>query len=365
MNNHPHIKVQLMPLLHQAEKLRNMYRFYNTGSNLIILIFVLGIFFLPLFTYLNNEWITEMTRDGFGATFQFFFILYWAFYFIFMISANRLGIKFKKIESDILQPVLDKLIPNLKFNPQKQITSDAITKSQLMPSYSQVPGNKNKHQKVYNMSAGLVSGKIGNTSVAMGDVKIINQSIFGSYFMYIPLFTHLYFSYSYLRPWFSKNHSVDQIGHSFMGMFAIIDFNKKFNGHTVVLPDRLEKRIGYLAKTIQSLKLNRSQLVNLEHTGFEEEFVVYGTDQIESRYILSTTFMERITTLKRKIDRPIMLSFIDDKLHIAIQHPDGFFSLPQNKNLVTSNAFELFLENISNAIMIVEDLDLNTKIWKT
>lgn len=369
MENLDSIKKELLPLLHQAEKLRKSLNFYKMGSNLFILTFVLGIFFLPMITYFNNagftKWISTVFQGSSGATFQILLVLYWALYFIFYLKANRLNIKYKKIEGEILRPILDKIIPGFIFNAQKQITPDEITESELMPTYTQLPGHKNKYKKVYNMSFGIASGKIGITSATMGDVKVINQSFFGSYFIYIPLLTHLYFAYNYLRPWFSKNHSVDQVGYSFFGMFAIIDFNKRFSGNTLVLPDKFEKRMGCLAKTVQSLKLNRKQLVNLENTEFENEFVVYGTDQIEARYILSTSFMERIMALKRKINRPIMLSFKNDKLYMAIQHPDGFFSLPQNKNLVTSNAFELFAENISNAIGIVEDLDLNNKIWKT
>lgn len=358
------IRKEFLPLLHEAERLRKKNRFYKTGSNLFILTFVLGIFFLPMITYFNNQWITEVSRNNSGVIFQILLILYWAFYFLFMIKANRIGVQYKKVEGEILQPVLRQLVSGLKYSPQKQISPAQIIDSQLIPTYSQVPGNKNKQQKVYNMGHGLASGTIGDTSIVMGDVKIINQSFFGSYFMYIPFLTHLYFAYNYIRPWFSKNHSVDQVGYSFFGMFAILDFNKKIKGNTIVLPDKLEKRVGYLAKTIQSLKLNRKQLVNLEHTEFENEFVVYGTDQVEARYILSTAFMERIVALKRKMERPIMLSFNNDKLYLAIQHPDGFFCLPQNKNLITSNAFDLFVENISNAIGIVEDLNMDTRIWK-
>lgn len=364
MEDFKSIKKELLPLLHQAEKLRKKYRFYATGTNLFLLTLILGIFFLPILIYFNNGWVTAIFRDGSGTPYFILLVVYWVPYFIFLIKAGRISIKYKQMERKVLQPVLDKLIPGFKFSPQKQITSREIIESQLVPTYSQVPSTRNKQQKVYNMSFGIASGKVGSTSVTMGDVKIINQSFFGSYFMYIPFLTHIYFLYNYLRPWFSKNHSVDQVGYHFSGMFAIIDFNKKFNGNTVVLPDKLEKRMGYLAKTIQSLKLNRKQLINLENTEFENEFVVYGTDQVEARYILTTAFMERIVALKRKMERPIMLSFNNNKLYMAIQHPNGFFSLPQNKNLITSNAFELFVGNISNAIGIVEDLNLNSSIWK-
>jgi hypothetical protein len=74
--------------------------------------------------------------------------------------------------------------------------------------------------------------------------------------------------------------------------------------------------------------------------------------------------MERITNLKRKVNRPIMLSFKENKLYMGVHHPYGFFSLNESKNLTTSNAIELFYEDISTAMGIVEDLNLNTKIWK-
>ena len=61
----------------------------------------------------------------------------------------------------------------------------------------------------------------------------------------------------------------------------------------------------------------------------------------------------------------MMLSFNKNKLYMAIQHPYGFLSLNKGKNLMEANTFELLYEDISTAIGIVEDLNLNTRIWKT
>ncbi|MFC4219424.1 DUF3137 domain-containing protein [Flagellimonas marina] len=235
-----------------------------------------------------------------------------------------------------------------------------IKKSELVV----IPRKKKKKYQsmVYNLNHGLLIGKIDDTSIQIGNIKIINQKPIYNYLLAIPIFNFMVMAYIYLRPWFTKK-TVDHIGSSFLGMFAIADFNKKFSGTTVVLPDQFEKRMGYLAKTLQSLNFKRDQLVNLESPEFENEFVVYSTDQVEVRYILSTTFMERILALKQKINRPIMLSFQNNKLYMAVQHPYGFFSLPENKNLVTSNALEELFADITTAIGIVEDLNLNTKIW--
>ncbi|MBA4746830.1 MAG: DUF3137 domain-containing protein [Muricauda sp.] len=212
------------------------------------------------------------------------------------------------------------------------------------------------------MNQGVLSGKVGSTSISMGNVKIIGTQM-NPYLMYIPLFLQFYMVYTNLRPWFKKENSIEEMGSSFTGMFAIMDFNKKFNGTTVVLPDQFEKRVGYLAKTLQSMNLNRDQLVNMEDTEFENEFVVYSTDQTEARYILSPSLMQRIIAFKKKVGSSVLMSFKNDKLYMAVQLPHGFLSLRQNQNLVTSNVLELFYEDITMAIGIVEDLNLNTKIW--
>ena len=73
--------------------------------------------------------------------------------------------------------------------------------------------------------------------------------------------------------------------------------------------------------------------------------------------------MQRITAFKKKVGNPVLMSFKNDKLYMAVQLPDGFLSLRQNQNLVISNVLELFYEDITMAIGIVEDLNLNTKIW--
>ncbi|THV60121.1 DUF3137 domain-containing protein [Flagellimonas alvinocaridis] len=363
------LKRELLPLLKKAEKVRKRYRFFKIGSALFIVIILLGFTSLPIFMYANStsylKWMSKLSEANSWFSFQTFMVLYWIPFFVFLTASQNLKNKYKGAEREILKTLLKKTAPEFAFNENLQITSKEIEASKLIPNYLQVDTTKSHTQhKVHNLNFGLLSGKIRETSIKMGDVKILNQSLYGSYLMYIPFFTHFLLFSTYLRPWLSKKHSIEQTGSSFLGMFAIMDFNKRFNGTTVVLPDRFEKRVGYLAKTFQQLNLNRDPLVNLEDPEFEKEFVVYSTDQVEARYILTPSLMQRITRLKRKINKPIMLSFKGNRLYMGVKHPYGFFSLNESKNLTTSNAIEVFYEDITAAMDIVEDLNLNTKIWK-
>lgn len=365
MNDFNKIKQGLLPQLVQAEKLRKKYRLYKVISYLGLAMIILMPILISLMPGLINigKWSSKIHQNGSGLSFQAIIIVCWILLCALFIIFNRQKANYQKIGREIIKHIFRTIAPNFSYDEMRQITSEEITESQLMPTYSQLPQYKNKYQNAYNSGIGTVSGKIGDTNMTLGDVKIINQSFLGSFYMYIPLIPHLYVAYNYIRPLFSKNHSVDNAAYSFSGILAIVDFNKKFSGTTMVLPDQLEKRIGYLAKTIQSLNFSRDEPVNLENPDFENEFVVYSTDQVEARYILSVSFMERILALKHKMDKPLMLSFKNDKLHIAVQRPYGFFSLPDNKNLITSNTLEELYVDISAAIGMVEDLNLNVRIW--
>ncbi len=280
-----------------------------------------------------------------------------------MIGSYSYKDKFKAQETKIMKVALNKMFPEFKFDPRKQITAQQIEESKLLPNYVQIRKKQNQY-RTYNMNFGTLTGKVGRTSILLGDVNIINQDVYGSFLMYVPMFAHIYLAYNFIKPWFSKHHSTEHLGSNFVGMVAVVDFNKSFNGHTIILPDLMEKKVGYLAKNLQALNIIRGQLVHLENPEFENDFVVYSTDQVEARYILSTSLMERISLLKRKIDKPVMLSFNKKKLYLGVQHPDGFLCLDKEQNLLTSNVFEKVYEDILAAIHIVEDLSLNTSIWK-
>ena len=149
----------------------------------------------------------------------------------------------------------------------------------------------------------------------------------------------------------------------FSGVFVIADFNKNFLTQTLVLPDTAEKLFGKFGQTLQSIGAGKKKLVRLENPEFEKEFCVYGEDQVEARYIITPSLMERILIYKRKWKSKISLSFVDSKVYLAIN---------MNKNLFETRIFRpvadysFMEENLRFLILlteIVEDLNLNTRIW--
>jgi uncharacterized protein DUF3137 len=150
----------------------------------------------------------------------------------------------------------------------------------------------------------------------------------------------------------------------FKGLFVIADFNKHFQGTTVVLPDLAEKTFGWLGKLLQKMNIARKEkLVKLEDPEFEKQFVVYGSDQVEARYILSTALMRRILDFSNRQKRPVCISFTGSNVHIAVTTQKNMFEPRIFRTVLDFDLIGDYLDDLQLAIGIVDDLNLNTRIW--
>lgn len=185
-----------------------------------------------------------------------------------------------------------------------------------------------------------VKGRIGSTSIEFSELHAEYK-------------TESYSSRGRRRHW----HTI------FKGLFFIADFNKAFAGITVVLPDTAEKLFGGAGAFFQSLNKSRGELIKLEDPEFEKTFVVYGTDQIESRYILSTSLMERIVKFRKKTGRQIYLSFVGSQVFVAVSYRKALFEPRVFSTITEFSCAEQYFDDLHLAVGIVDDLNLNTRIW--
>jgi len=149
----------------------------------------------------------------------------------------------------------------------------------------------------------------------------------------------------------------------FKGIFFVADFNKHFKTHTIVLPDTAEKMFGKFGQSLQSMNKTRGELIKLEDPEFEKEFCVYGDDQVEARYILTPALVRSILEFKKKWNTKIYLSFVDSKVYIAISLKKNLFETRLFKTIVDYTFIEENVKYLILLIGIVEDLNLNTRIW--
>lgn len=150
----------------------------------------------------------------------------------------------------------------------------------------------------------------------------------------------------------------------FKGILFAADFNKNFVGRTVVVTDVAENILGGFGTMFQKMNTARDPLIKLEDVDFENEFAVYGTDPVEAHYILSPSLMKRIVEFRKKSGL-INLSFIDSHVYIAIPVRAGLnlFEPKIYSTLINYERIAGYNKYLMLVTGIVEDLNLNTRIW--
>jgi ABC-type multidrug transport system fused ATPase/permease subunit len=251
------------------------------------------------------------------------------FFIFFLRKIKSFTLEFKeKIVGEIVRFV-DK---NLSYAPEKGIGQQTYMDSQIFLT-------RPDRYKCED----YVSGKIGETQIEFSEI-------------------HSEYKTEHTD---SKGHRQTQWHTIFRGLFFIADFNKNFQGTTVVLPDLAEKTFGFIGKIFQSWNLTRKgQLIKLEDPEFEKLFVVYGDDQITARYILTPGLMQRLVKFRESLHNTIFLSFKDSKVYIAISINRNLFEPRIFRSNEDFGLIEDYFENLELAVQIIEELGLNTRIWK-
>lgn len=257
-----------------------------------------------------------------GAIISYFqsqwFIVFIAFLFaialaivIFRLQNNPLCQLYKK---EIISSMVKTLIDKGRYLPSQGITENTFIQSGLFT----VPDRYH--------SEDFISGTIDKTSFHFSEVHAEEKRESSGK---------------------SKNEYWVTI---FKGFFFIADFHKDFKGHTIVARNSFLNRF------------NRKR-VKLENVEFERCFDVISSDQIEARYLLTPSMMERITMLDKRMQGNIVLSFCKSNVIIAISDSTNHFETsllrPVHHIRILQREYDLIISMAS----IVEELNLNTRIW--
>jgi hypothetical protein len=148
----------------------------------------------------------------------------------------------------------------------------------------------------------------------------------------------------------------------FKGIFFIADFNKHFLGRTYVVPDARESFLG-IGKLFEKWTFGRGEIVELENPEFEKLFTVYGTDQVEARYILTPSLMERLVNFRNKANTRVHISFIRSKLFVALSVSRDLFEPRIFSSGLQSGYLQDYFRYLALVAGIVDDLNLNLRIW--
>lgn len=163
----------------------------------------------------------------------------------------------------------------------------------------------------------------------------------------------------------------------FQGLIVKLTMNKKFSGITVVgMNGNVKPPTG-------------CENVELESVEFMKNRKVYSTDQIEARYLLTPTFMERLGNLGERfmgtieqkdiqeclkhmqrftssatLDRVLGVSaiFVDGDIYLFIPISYNFFEVSLDKSLLDSAQYYAIYMQLNSILEIIEYFKLDQKL---
>lgn len=229
----------------------------------------------------------------------------------------------------VIRKIIRFINPDLTFEPSGSIPVDTFIASSLF-----------KKEPNWYRGEDLVYGNIGQTQIKFSEVHAKKRK-------------------NTVDSIISKTQSEP----IFDGLFFFADFNKDFSGKVVVLPDIAENLFGRLGQILQSLNKPRGELVKLEDPEFEKYYVVYAEDQITARYVLTPSLMRRILDFRSKCKRPACFSFRDSKAYVAIPVLGNLFEGRIFSSILNFRVLKAHFLSFQLVTGIVEDLNLNTRIW--
>jgi hypothetical protein len=246
----------------------------------------------------------------------------------FFVSMGKEYNKYRAIfKENVIRKIIYFISPDLNYEPTNYIPITDFKTANFFP---------NNHISRYRGDDN-VSGKLDKTSIRFSELH-------------------------------AEEENKDSKGNStwttiFKGLFIIVDFNKNFNGKTYVLPDNNNKTFKKFFIFGEKRNTAFGELVKLESIDFEKVFAVYSTDQIEARYILSTSLMERLVNFRGKADSNIFICFANSQIYIAIPILKDLFEPRISKKEISFEQLSDYFSILSLVISIVDELNLNTRLW--
>ncbi len=238
----------------------------------------------------------------------------------------------QNFKSEILPKILAFFNPAIKFDPNNFIKQASFDESCLF-----------RHMEIYsyNGSDGVM-GSYGEGNFEFSQLVVMQRTTSSS-----------------------GGKTETKISELFKGLFYVADFNKTFSGRTVIFPDYARQVLGMQFGEMlnRTFEFDNTHLVTLEDTEFEKQFAVYSTDQVEARYILSPFMIERIKTIKSKLEKDTYFSFINNKLYIAVPSDSDSLTPFIFHDMTNFETIEPIYQIIGTLLDISKDLQLNTRIW--
>lgn len=141
-----------------------------------------------------------------------------------------------------------------------------------------------------------------------------------------------------------------------VGSFFIAEFNKTFKNPVFV----------YSKKTFGGISgiSYQGDKVRLEDPDFDKQFIVYSPDQIEARFILTPSMMERLKALRSRMGNNVYIVFANNNIYIANNNGKDRFEVGMLSSINKRESIIGYYNDLAEQLAIIDELKLNLKIWK-
>ena len=99
-----------------------------------------------------------------------------------------------------------------------------------------------------------------------------------------------------------------------------------------------------------------------EHPEFNEEFEVFSETEEEAYRLLCPQMIKTLCDLKNRWDAPVYLSFVKNKIYVAITTPSGFLTSDIKEDVTETKHIKNLFEELTCCFSIIESLNETKKI---
>lgn len=262
---------------------------------------------------------------GLCAAYILFFVdgrgagnLFWALIAAIIAVWAYIKKTFEKKIKKLVMPTLMQAIPGFYWQEASAVSSFELDNSMIFPS-------KNKYaDKKFD---DCFVGEYRNVPVAVSEYRYVTGS--------------------------GKNKQI-----IFQGAVIKIKMNKNFEGTTIIRPRRAPNG------NFSDLKKSKLEEVKLEDPVFCKEYVVYANDQIESRYLITTGFLERFTQIKMAFKSKFSYCvFYKDSVYIAPYSGCDLFNLCSLiKPMTDRKQFDALFDQFVSVLELVDYFKLDRRL---
>ena len=233
--------------------------------------------------------------------------------------------KFKSIFKDVfVKDALKAIFSDLVFEPEKGMSRNTIADTGMIYMGNRFSSND------------FISGKYKDVSFVQSDVSIQDVR------------THTD----------SKGHTHTEVVNILVGKWMIFDFNKTFKANVQV------KSKFFSFSKLGNFGDSRYQTVKMEDEDFNKKFSVHAQNEHDAFYILTPQLMEKIKNLSEGLKGRVMLCFIDNKLHVALNNNKDSFEYSLFGKLDEAQINDYVSKEIKIITDFVDKLSLENDIFK-